>query len=103
MSWISVEDLVSLLTTAVYDNSYTGIVHAVTPTPVMRKEFNELLRKHRQIHLSCKLPESVVKMLFGEQAELFLGSRNIEPTVLLKHNFVYQHTDIQFYLEGLEN
>lgn len=96
MSWIHVRDAARLVAFAIAHEEVRGGVNAVTPSPVTNREFTN--RLGRALHRPAFLPVPAValRLLFGEMAEVVLGSHRVLPHAA-------QQAGFEFELPALEN
>ena len=100
LSWVSLIDamraIVLLLT-----NDVTGPVNIVSKHPISQKEFCDTLAKHYSKTARFKIPESVVKILFGEMGnELFLSSSRVIPAGLINAGFKFKFSSLRDFLKS---
>lgn len=94
MSWIHVEDLVSLLLAMVTNESYRGPVNAVAPNPVRNEEFTAVLARTLRRPALFPVPEWALRLLYGEMAKVVMGSQRVDPRVARGAGFVFAHPDL---------
>ncbi|MCC6705818.1 MAG: TIGR01777 family protein [Thermomicrobiales bacterium] len=95
LSWIAIDDLLTLLLEAIRNDALDGAVNAVAPGAVTNAEFTEALGRtlHRPTFLP--LPAFAARAAFGEMAdELLLVSQRAEPAVLHNAGFHFIYPDI---------
>ncbi len=90
MSWIHRTDLVDLIRHAVVTSSVTGAVNATAPNPVTNREFTEKLSRALHRPAVIATPGFVLKLLFGEMAEVLLSSQRVLPEKALARGFQFQ-------------
>lgn len=95
MSWITREDLCSLLITMLEDERYEGPINAVAPGAVTNRDFTKALGRALGRPAIIPMPAFQVRFLFGEMGEaLLLGSQRVEPQRALERDFPFSATDI---------
>ncbi|MBD1390673.1 TIGR01777 family protein [Neiella sp. HB171785] len=101
MSWIHIDDMVNLLLFLLNNNEASGIYNATAPNPVSNRQFSSQLAAtlHRP-HLFFT-PAFVLKLAFGEMANLLLTGQQVKPTRLLDAGFQFQFADLTDALEDL--
>lgn len=79
MSWIHVQDLVSLLKFAVTSEKAKGVLNGTAPEPVTNAEFTKVLAStlHRPAFLPA--PAIAIKLAMGELATLVLDGQKVLP------------------------
>ena len=70
ISWIHVDDLVGMMTTALEDDRWAGPVNATAPTPVSNREFSKVLGSVLGRPAAIPVPGLALRMLYGEMAEI---------------------------------
>ncbi len=75
MSWIHLHDLVSLLLTAIEDERYEGVHHAVAPEPVTNRQFTAALSEALSRPALLAVPGFVLGAALGEASGVLLGSQ----------------------------
>ena len=90
MSWIHVDDLVGMIQFAAENQSVSGVLNGVAPNPVTNREFTRNLASalHRPAFLPA--PEFVVKLVYGEMAQILFASQRVQPQAALKAGFQFQ-------------
>ena len=90
ISWIHEKDMTDLIICAIEDDNFDGIYNAVAPERISNKEFTNSLTKvlGRFSYPSfVKAPSFIIKIIFGEQADLVLNGLNISSEKLSKYKF----------------
>lgn len=100
MSWISLHDLVRAIQFALTDESLRGPVNAVAPTPVDNREFTRTLGKVLRRPTVFPVPAFALRLLFGELADVLLGSIRARPQRLLETGFEFDHADLEAALRA---
>jgi uncharacterized protein (TIGR01777 family) len=95
MSWIVLQDLVRVLTSALTDQKLCGPFNAVAPKPVTNREFVRALGAALHRPAIFPLPAFVVKTLFGKMGkETLLASGRVIPAKLNQLGFSFGHPEI---------
>ena len=96
MSWIAIDDLVSVIIHALKTNSLEGPVNAVAPNPVTNAEFTKALGRALRRPTIFPMPAFAARLAFGEMAdELLLASARVVPTKLQASGFEFRHPNIE--------
>ena len=104
ISWISIVDVVKAIHHVIFYNEISGPVNIVSPQPVTNKYFTELLGKILHRPTLVTVPKIAIKTILGEMGkELLLTSARMEPSILKKRNFEFQHPDLESALRYLLN
>lgn len=102
ISWITLQDLLSIVCFAVRDTRVKGPINAVSPEPVRNRKFTKALGKVLKRPTLCPLPAFIAKMVFGEMGEaLLLEGARIYPLKLQKLGFNFEHKNIHEALQKL--
>jgi uncharacterized protein len=92
MSWIALDDLVSLIEFAIVD-TFRGPMNAVAPNPVTNAEFTRELAAALHRPAIFPVPEFALKLLFGEMSQMLLGSQRVVPEAALRAGFHFRFTE----------
>ncbi|MDP6039874.1 MAG: TIGR01777 family oxidoreductase, partial [Candidatus Latescibacteria bacterium] len=68
MSWIGLNDLISILLFAIDNNTISGPINAVSPTPVTNREFTKTLGRALSRPTLFPLPAFIARLALGEMA-----------------------------------
>ncbi|MCB9915072.1 MAG: TIGR01777 family protein [Planctomycetes bacterium] len=102
MSWISLDDVVSVLHAGVFDERLSGPVNAVAPTPVRNDEFTAVLGRVLGRPTVAPVPAFALRALVGELAdELLLASLRVEPRALEQAGFAWEHATLEGALRAV--
>ena len=98
MSWITLDDLVSVFLFALDNESISGAINAVSPTPVTNREFTKTLARVLSRPAIFPVPAFAVKLALGEMADaLLLASTRVISTRL--ENTSFAHSDLESALQ----
>jgi len=101
VSWIHVEDLVSLYVAALENRAYEGPVNAVAPHPVTNADFAEALAHALGRRANVAVPTSLVGLVLGERAGLVLTGQRVAGKAAEEHGFTFDYPDIASALREL--
>jgi len=101
MSWIHRDDMARLLVFALDAPALSGVMNAVAPTPVTSRELAKALGRALSRPSFLPLPGFVLKLAFGEAAEIILTGSRIVPKKALDAGFVFEHPAIDEALRSL--
>ena len=102
MSWIHMDDLISLIIWMMDNPSINGPVNGVAPTPVSNQYFSETLASVLKRPAKLTMPAVMAKLLFGEMAEeLLLQGQRVIPQVALENNFHFEFATLGHALENI--
>lgn len=101
MSWIHIHDLVHALIHCMKTSSLHGAVNVTSPEPATNKQFSKSLATALNVPLFFSSPKFVLKILFGEKAEVILNSQKAFPKKLLESGFKFRFPQPQAALSDL--
>jgi uncharacterized protein (TIGR01777 family) len=102
MSWITLDDLCSILLHCAQASNLSGPVNAVTPNPVTNLEFTKALGNALSRPTIFPLPAFVARTALGEMAdELLLSSARVEPRKLIASRFGFRHPQLGAALRSI--
>jgi uncharacterized protein (TIGR01777 family) len=94
MSWIHIDDLVSMMIFA-FEKNIGGAFNGVSPHPVTNKEFSRALADGLHRFLGPSVPRVALKLLFGEMAEIMCADQKAYPTHALNSGFQFKYADLK--------
>ncbi len=94
MSWIHLQDWLSIAERMISDNSMSGVYNATAPNPVTNTEFTKVLAKTVNRPALFPLPAGLLTVLLGEMSSLVLGSQRVLPERLQTQGYRFQYTDL---------
>ena len=103
MSWIHIDDMTNAIIHIVDNNELNGPINMTAENAVTNKVFSASLAN--QLHRPCLLttPAPVLKLIFGEMADLLLFGQNVYPEKLISSQFIFKYPTINAALESLLN
>lgn len=94
MSWIALDDLVSLIEFAIEEAALSGPVNAVAPNPVTNAVFTRELAAALHRPAILPVPAFALKILFGEMSQILLGGQRVIPQAALRAGFPFRYADL---------
>jgi len=94
MSWIALDDLVSLLEFAIEDAALSGPVNAVAPNPVTNAVFTRELGAALHRPAILPVPAFALKLLFGEMSQILLEGQRAIPQAALRAGFRFRFAEL---------
>lgn len=85
--WIHVDDVVSLIVSALADPRYRGAVNATAPEPVTNAELTRELAACLGRPAWFAVPAPLLRLALGDLSQELLGSRRVVPRVALDAGF----------------
>ena len=102
MSWVSLEDVVEIITFGLLTESLSGPVNAVSPAPVTNREFTKILGRALRRPTLLSLPSWLVRLTMGEMGEdLLLSSTRVEPQKLKRAQYPFEHETVTAAFEHM--
>jgi uncharacterized protein (TIGR01777 family) len=96
MSWISLDDLVAVISFALSKETLRGPVNAVAPNPVTNHEFTKTLGRVLRRPTVFPMPAFAARLAFGEMADrLLLASARVEPKRLIEAGFRFRFPELE--------
>lgn len=101
MSWIHVEDLVSLYVAALENRAYEGAVNAVAPAPVVNSDFAAALGAALGRRVRIPVPSSLLSLVLGERAGIVLTGQRVAAVAAEDAGFAFDYPDVASALKEL--
>jgi uncharacterized protein (TIGR01777 family) len=101
MSWIHLDDMVNLIQFAIGQPPLRGVVNATSPNPVRNADFADVLARVLRRPSLLAAPVWVLRMLFGEMAQVMLSSQRILPRAASDAGFEFRFPDLALALKDL--
>lgn len=92
VSWIDMEDLTEMFLFALEEN-ISGVFNAVAPVPLSNRKLTEALAHHFHTKARLALPKALIRLLFGEMAELLTNNQNVTCTKIQQAGFQFENPD----------
>jgi uncharacterized protein (TIGR01777 family) len=100
MSWIHRDDLVDMIHWCLMDDSISGPVNAVSPTPCRNVDFSKALGRVLSRPAFFPVPGLALKILYGEMASVVLSSQRVLPAVACGKGFQFQYPELDLALRA---
>lgn len=102
MSWISLEDVVSILRFALEKNEVRGPLNVISPQPLQNGEFTKILARALHRPALFPAPPFALRLTLGEMADaLLLSSQRAVPQRLQQLGYQFQHADLASALTAI--
>jgi uncharacterized protein len=95
MPWIHLDDLIALFATAGRDDRYRGPFNGTGPSPVINFDFTKTLGKVLHRPTIAPVPKLALSVMFGEAANVLLGSQNARPKKALGLGFDFRFSELE--------
>jgi uncharacterized protein (TIGR01777 family) len=102
MSWIHIDDIVSMIRFAIDNESIQGAINGTAPNPVINKQFSKTLGKALKRPALFPMPAFIVKLLFGQMGEeLLLAGQRVVPDKLTQAGYGFIYPKLADALENI--
>ena len=101
MSWIHLEDLTAAFDFLLTHAELKGVFNGTSPMAVSNKQWTKLLAERLARPALLPMPAVLVKVLFGEMADLLLFGQNVYPKNLLDAGFLFKYNQLRAALQAL--
>jgi uncharacterized protein (TIGR01777 family) len=95
MSWIHVDDVIGLVRFALENSAIRGPLNATAPQPVTNAQFTRDLAAALHRPAVFPVPRFALSLVFGEMAEVILGSQRVIPKAALSAGFQFQYPELK--------
>ena len=95
LSWITLDDVVTILRLALESADVRGALNVVSPQPVTNADFTKFVASALHRPALFPAPAFALRLLLGEMADaLLLSSQRVQPAQLQKLNHQFHHPDL---------
>jgi NAD dependent epimerase/dehydratase family enzyme len=101
VSWIHVDDLVEVFTQLVEQKINHGVYNAVTAFDSNKEITKKIAVLNGQSFLMPAIPSFLLRIIFGQKAEIFTGGTRISNQKLLNAGFKYQFQTLDLVMNDL--
>lgn len=101
VSWIHIDDLARAIHFIIKTPDISGAVNFCAPYPLSNQEQTRVMGEVLQRPTILPLPAFVLKLIFGEGASVMLDSKEVYPSELTKHGFVFEYENFKGAFEEL--
>lgn len=101
MSWIHLDDLVSLVEFMLKESTVRGAFNATSPYPVTNAEFTKALGQALHRPAFMPVPSFALRLMYGEMAETVLASQRVIPDAAVRAGFTFNFPDVFAALERI--
>jgi uncharacterized protein len=100
ISWIALEDLITIILTVVADKTLSGPVNAVSPNPVTNADFTDLLGKTMSRTTFVAIPKLLLRVSLGQELTdaLLLSSTRAIPSRLVESGYQFRFPYLELAL-----
>jgi uncharacterized protein len=101
MSWIHLDDLVSMIEFMLKESTVRGAFNATSPHPVRNAEFTKALGQALHRPAFMPVPAFALRLMYGEMAETILASQRAIPDAAVRAGFTFDYPDVFAALEKI--
>lgn len=101
MSWIHINDMVNAIIHIITTESIQGPINMTAPHAVCNDEFSHVLSHTLSRPCVFSTPEFIVRMLFGEMADLLVFGQNVTPQKLEESGFTFTYPTLALALNEI--
>ena len=101
MSWIHADDLVEMMLFLLTRAGIRGAVNGTSPNPVTNSDFTKDLSTALRRPALLTVPASALRLIYGEMAEIILGSQRVLPKAALAAGFEFKYPGLKLALQNL--
>lgn len=95
MSWIHIDDMARLLIHAVDNDRAKGVLEGASPSPVMNREFTDILCRELDVFQNVPVPTLALKLLYGEMSSVILESQRVIATGTIESGFKFEFESLE--------
>ncbi|WP_371185384.1 TIGR01777 family oxidoreductase [Thalassotalea maritima] len=101
MSWIHIDDMVRGIDFLINNDQCRGAYNLTAPNAKSNRAFSRTLANVLNRPNFTTMPAFMLKLMFGEMADLFLFGQNVYPKRLLDAGFKFTYSDLEPALASL--
>jgi uncharacterized protein (TIGR01777 family) len=101
MSWIHREDLLRMIVWAAATPSVAGVLNGTAPAPVTNAQFTRELARVLRRPALIPTPEFVLRLAYGEMADVLFDSARVIPGAAQKLGFQFAFNDLPSALRAI--
>ena len=101
MSWIHIEDMTSAILHIQNTPTFKGVANITSPSPVTNSVFSQTLAETLKRPAVFNTPAVLLRMIFGEMADLLLFGQHVLPSKIIHSGFHFKHPTIDKALKNL--
>ena len=101
ISWITLQDVVSVIREALQNRAISGAVNVVSPQPVRNVDFAQALGRAMHRPAIVPAPAFALELVLGEMSEMLLASQRVVPSRLEQLGFRFSQRDLNSALASI--
>ncbi|MGH9951311.1 MAG: DUF1731 domain-containing protein, partial [Nitrososphaeraceae archaeon] len=101
ISWIALEDLLTIILSMIADETFSGPVNAVSPNPVTNTDFTDTLGKTLSRATVVAVPKFMLRGIVGQELTdaLLLSSTRVMPSRLIESGYQFRFPYLEMALK----
>jgi hypothetical protein len=99
--WIHIDDVTGIFLYALDNKNVKGVYNAVSPVPIRMADFCKTLGKIMHRPSFFNVPEFILKIIFGEGADVLLNGTNVLPERTIDAGYVFKYPELTSALKSL--
>ena len=102
MPWVHIEDLCEIFKYSMENGNIRGVYNAVAPQVTTNKELTQVLAQslNKPILLPF-VPSFLIRLLFGEAAEMLLNGSRVSSQKLTDSGFIFKYPELKLAIQNL--
>jgi TIGR01777 family protein len=101
MSWIHINDLISIILHLISHETLIGAFNCTTPNPESNRDFAAKLAAQLRRPAVLRVPQWVLRILVGEVAHLYVTGQKVIPQKLLESGYQFKYPELSMALEEI--
>lgn len=101
VSWIHIDDLLSLLCFCIERDDMQGGINVTSPQPVRQQQLAAALAGQFGRSMRVRVPASMLRAALGEMSQLLVDGQKVLPTKALCRGFEFRYPDLEGALRNL--
>jgi uncharacterized protein (TIGR01777 family) len=101
VSWIALQDVVSVIREVLQNRAISGAVNVVSPQPIRNVDFAKALGRAMHRPAIMPAPAFALELVLGEMAEMLLASERVMPSRLAQLGFRFSQRDLSAALASI--
>lgn len=94
MTWVHIDDAIRAISFLFENSAPHKVYNVVAPDHISQMQFVNIASEWLKRKPLLFLPEFVIKLLMGEQAQLVLNGQFVQPKALLDQGFKFRYADL---------
>lgn len=99
LSWIDIDDLMRAYDFVITHDELSGVINFCAPNPISGYDFAQEIANYHHSKMILKIPESIIRIVFGEQSILMTEGQRAYPERLMNVGFVFESPTIKDFLK----